>query len=297
MTEHFPQQIENSVSTWAKSHSTVRSVVEVGSQVRTDHPADQWSDLDLILLITKPLETGQTNEWIREIGSMIGNVWSTAQESGSTLDWFPLGNIISGRHKVDVVCCVVPEEVGKLRGLEEILPKLPYAYVFYPSCKIIYDVFGDQRNILVASGKYIPCIPNEAELINSYRLFWMELVHLTQLFNRGEYWRAANLQSQCLEKYLLKLIEWHAIVYQDKEKIWPRGRFLEEWADPRIVSDLQKLQFVLHGNAFGDTNLMLFNLHRWIALEICTKQGFLFPFEEAASYYDWLKELASSYKK
>lgn len=297
MVEYFPQQIEGKVAIWAKSHPTIQAVVEVGSQVRGDHPADQWSDLDLILLITEPLEQGLANEWVREISLIIGDVWSIAQETGSNFDWFPLGNIIFGKQKVDIVCTVIPEEVRKLKDMEAILPNLPYAYVYNPSCKIIYDYFGVPRKIVVTSGKYVPRIPGEAELINKCRLFWMELVHLAQIFNRGEYWRAAYLQSQCLDKYLLKLIEWHATVYQDKERIWPRGRFLEEWADPRIVSDLQKLQFALNRSAFGETNLMLFNLHRWMVLEICANTGFLFPFEESASYCEWLKELSKSYKK
>lgn len=68
MTENFAQQVENNLTTWAKSHHTVRSVVEVGSQVRVDHPADQWSDFDLILLITEPLQKSQANESERRRG-------------------------------------------------------------------------------------------------------------------------------------------------------------------------------------------------------------------------------------
>jgi len=203
-----------------------------------------------------------------------------------------LGNIISGRFKVDFVGSVIPDAVIQLLDLEDILPKIPFAYVFHPSCKVIYDLLGIPREISIMSGRYIPQFPDEAELLDCFRHFWMELVHAAQLFNRGEQWHAVNLQSNCQEKLLLKLIEWHSFIFQDPEKIWPRGRFLEEWADSRIVSDLQGLQLGFNRDTFWDSIFKLFDLHQRMALEICTQKGLSFPYDEANAYRRWLKDFS-----
>ena len=294
MMECFPQQAEIKITNWAKSQSTIRAVIEVGSQVREDHPADEWSDIDLVLLITKPVQHNETSEWLREISFIIGDIWSIAQESNSKTEWFSLGSLISGRYKVDIVCSVIPENAILFPDLETIILKLPYSYVFYPSCTILYDLQGIPRNIRIASGKYVPKIPDEAELVNNFRFLWMDLVHLAQLFRRGEHWRAASLQSHCMEKFLLKLIEWHSLIFQNEEKIWPRGQFLEEWADPRIVLELKDLSFVFNEYTFWESIFKLYDLHRWVALEICTKIGFSFPFDEANLYRSWLEDLSSN---
>jgi aminoglycoside 6-adenylyltransferase len=295
MNTDIANQIETIIIRWAKNHANLRAVVVMGSQARSEHPADEWSDLDLLFLITKYMNQDEADEWIKEICFELRGVWSSASEPISNSEWFPLGNIVLDRFKVDIVCAVIANEAFQLSDLETTLPKLPYAYVFYPSCKILYDLIGRPRTILIANGRYILNIPDEVRLVNNFRFFWMELVHLAQVYNRGEHWRAVILQNQCLEKYLLRLIEWHSLLFLEGERIWPRGRFLEEWADSRIVLELQDLQIVFKGNAFWTSIFKLYNLHRWLALEICKKKEFVFPTDEANTFLNWLKDLSFSF--
>ncbi|NLF78613.1 MAG: aminoglycoside 6-adenylyltransferase, partial [Chloroflexi bacterium] len=47
------QQLEGRISDWASEESAIRAVLVVGSRARhADHPADEWSDLDLMLFCT-----------------------------------------------------------------------------------------------------------------------------------------------------------------------------------------------------------------------------------------------------
>lgn len=47
----------------------MRAAIIIGSQARTDHPADEWSDLDIILLARDPAVYWQTKEWLTAVGT------------------------------------------------------------------------------------------------------------------------------------------------------------------------------------------------------------------------------------
>jgi aminoglycoside 6-adenylyltransferase len=78
------------------------------------------------------------------------------------------------------------------------------------------------------------------------------------------------------------MLGWHARAFKGPEyDTWLRGRFLEEWADPRAVEGLR--------NAFAhydtkDAWRALFatmDLFRWLSLEAAGKLGFAYPLEGA----------------
>jgi molybdopterin-guanine dinucleotide biosynthesis protein A len=56
------------VSDWAAEREDVQALVLVGSQARTDVPADRWSDLDLIFLLDDPTPYTEDASWIEEFG-------------------------------------------------------------------------------------------------------------------------------------------------------------------------------------------------------------------------------------
>jgi len=39
---------------WARKEAGIRAAFLVGSGARQDHPADEWSDIDLVLVATDP---------------------------------------------------------------------------------------------------------------------------------------------------------------------------------------------------------------------------------------------------
>jgi aminoglycoside 6-adenylyltransferase len=49
----YEQSIQRFVE-WSKDCDDVRGLVIVGSRARVDHPADGWSDLDVIVITTDP---------------------------------------------------------------------------------------------------------------------------------------------------------------------------------------------------------------------------------------------------
>ncbi|MCL4301757.1 MAG: nucleotidyltransferase domain-containing protein [Anaerolineae bacterium] len=46
------QQLKHRLVAWIATQPNLRAILVVGSQARRDHPADEWSDLDLMVFAT-----------------------------------------------------------------------------------------------------------------------------------------------------------------------------------------------------------------------------------------------------
>lgn len=44
----------NSYTAWAEASDDVRAALILGSRARIDHPADEWSDLDILVFARNP---------------------------------------------------------------------------------------------------------------------------------------------------------------------------------------------------------------------------------------------------
>ncbi len=88
-------------SDWAISRSDVRAVVLVGSSSRRDHPADEWSDIDILLIASDPQSYLDSTEWLASFGKPLfdivertttGKIWErrVLYESGLDVDFIVL---------------------------------------------------------------------------------------------------------------------------------------------------------------------------------------------------------------
>jgi aminoglycoside 6-adenylyltransferase len=56
------------VTDWGRERRDVRAVLVVGSQARADTPADEWSDIDLALVVDDPTPYLASAEWLGAFG-------------------------------------------------------------------------------------------------------------------------------------------------------------------------------------------------------------------------------------
>ena len=59
------------IAVWARSRDDVRAAVVVGSQARSDAPADRWSDLDVLLFVDDPERLAEDSAWVENFGSPV----------------------------------------------------------------------------------------------------------------------------------------------------------------------------------------------------------------------------------
>ena len=82
--------------------------------------------------------------------------------------------------------------------------------------------------------------PDQPEFINATSDFWYHTLWSAKHLRRGELWWAKSGADMHLKWLLQQMLEWHAQALKgDDYDTWLRGRFLEEWADPRAVEQLK----------------------------------------------------------
>jgi aminoglycoside 6-adenylyltransferase len=58
------EQLTQRIATWPHQDPDVRAAMVIGSRARTDHPADEWSDLDVLLFVRDPERYVRSAEWV-----------------------------------------------------------------------------------------------------------------------------------------------------------------------------------------------------------------------------------------
>ena len=66
ISQSYKKIVDNFIA-WASSEKKITGAMIIGSQVRDDHPADKWSDLDLWIITTDPDLYLSATDWIENI--------------------------------------------------------------------------------------------------------------------------------------------------------------------------------------------------------------------------------------
>ena len=268
---------------WAESENSIRGAAIVGSQARTDRPADRWSDLDLVVYTTNPMPLITTTDWLDHIGPY----WATFLEP--TVGGHTERRVLF-EEALDVDFVFLPVET--LAGLASDADTLA---IVQRGVRVVLDKDGvlsrTVSSIPVPVEKVPVPPPDEAEFLNTVNDFLYHTVWTAKKLRRGELWVALG----CVDNYLkwqcvLPLIIWHArAAHGGAYDTWMNGRFLEQWADPRVVAALP--------SAFGrydarDLWQALFGtmaLVRWLAPETAGLLGYDFPAQTAAQITAWVE--------
>jgi aminoglycoside 6-adenylyltransferase len=217
------------VTAWGRQRSDVRAVLVVGSRARADTPADQWSDTDLALVVDDPAPYLASPEWLGAFGRpLLTFVEPTAVgpfaerrvlfESGLEVD-FALLPVAAARRMAED-----PEGLAVLRrGFRVLVDKV--------------DLEAAMRNGLARSPA--PALPDQATFAQVTHDFWYHLVWAAKKLRRGELWIATQTCNCHLKGLVVRLLAWQARAADPQADTWHGGRFLERWADPQALRELQ----------------------------------------------------------
>jgi len=220
------------IKDWAESQQDIRAVLIQGSYARQENPADEWSDLDLTIVSTTP-DIYISTEWLQ----YLGKYWLTFVEK--TSDGNEMERRVLFEDGLDVDFAVysnttiqqmivhgVPEHAKYTlsRGIRNLVHK----------DGIINQIVG----IKIEKEEVEP--PSQQEYLELVNDFLYHYIWTLKKLKRKELWTA----KECLDNYmkwkLLKLIEWHSRATKGwNYDTWHAGRFLEEWADPKVIQGLR----------------------------------------------------------
>jgi aminoglycoside 6-adenylyltransferase len=257
--------IEERFCQWAESNEDVRAAVVIGSRARTDHPADEWSDLDVLVFADHHERYEQSGEWAERFAP----VW--VMRSGRTVmndpEWLVL---YAGGFRADFV--IHPATL--LCGLGKMMAENRLPLAVTRGVRVLIDRDSVIPPLPPPSSPG-PAQPPSAETFRAaVEGFWFDAVYAAHQLCRKEMVPFRGVDAG-LKWQLVTMMEWHARSTRGwATDTWHAGRFLDEWADPRCSARLKNCfapwDLEKTWQAFGE----LTDLYRDMAIDTARLLGF-----------------------
>jgi aminoglycoside 6-adenylyltransferase len=265
-------QLTQRIVGWAQQDPGVRAAVVIGSRARSDHPADRWSDLDVLLFVREPQRYVDSADWVLGFGS----VWFTFTERTPDGGAWERRVLYEGGLDVDFA-------LNPVQWLEHSAangPSPEMADVIRRGVRPLVD-----KDSLVARILQLPLPdaapfrqPAAAAFASLIADFWYHSLWSAKHLRRGELWWAKAGADWKLKGLLQQMLEWHAHATRGvQHDTWMRGRFLEEWADPRAVAQLSGAFAHYERHDIARALWATMELFRWLAQETAERWGYAYP--------------------
>jgi len=258
--------------TWADSDSGVRAALIVGSQARTDVPADEWSDLDIVIFHTDPARLIESTEWFRPFGTVVLSMVEPTAVGGSR----ERRVLFSDGRDVDFAI-FSSGAISFITGAPEGLSVLGRGFAVLVDKDHQLD---EIRSVVKANVPESSGLPTKEEFLADVSDFHYHLLWFAKKLRRGEMWLAKMGCDGYLKMLLLRMIEWSTIASSPtKVDVWHDGRFLDRWAPHEVKSRLPATfaQYETQdvSRALDETG----QLYSRLAHEVAGKLGWSYPAE------------------
>jgi aminoglycoside 6-adenylyltransferase len=270
--------------TWAQLRPDVRAGVVLGSWARDDMPADNLSDLDVVVIVSDPTVFLSEASWLLTFGEPC----LTFVEPTATGNFYE--RRVSFRDGRDIDFSLVP--VAAIQQMIGQQIPVEIADVFRRGFRILVDKdrLAERLTDSARWPEKADKLPTESTWRETGHDFLYHVLLAAKKALRGELWVATSSCNGYLKNLLLRLMEWHAKAKGHRDS-WHKGRFLERWAERDI---LQALPDTFAKYALDDVQRALMaNLHFYekFGREVANAFGYAFP-EEAYSFaVEQLKQL------
>jgi aminoglycoside 6-adenylyltransferase len=274
------QQLERRVADWARTRPDLSAAIVVGSRARADHPADPWSDLDLILFVADPAAYIANPTWLPEIGPL----WLAVPHRTGRGDpeWMAL---FEDGLKADFV---LARDAGDLRTA---LDRSHYGFVLSRGFRVLLD------RAPAGAPPHQPALqrappPGAQAFETAIHTFLLAATRVARALKRGELWPAKLGCDGELKIQLQTMMEWHARAAGVPEReIWHDGRFLEEWADPGALAALPATFAAYDLDDLSRALLATLDLYRRLARETAARWSHPYPVDAERRVTRWITGL------
>lgn len=285
MHSKYAETVEH-IRLWAQQEKDVHCVLILGSQVRKDFEGDEWSDLDVLLLVDNSDIFRQTNTWLAFLGEVLCEIVEEAYLDWIQLTWYTKRILLTDNRAVDF--SIMPYE-----RIEDILSL--NAEIHANGYQVIYDAGPDRvapkiEATLATLTEDASKVPTEDELWQTIQTLLFQLIFASKKLKRKELWVAVSCINQQVSHQLLALIEFHTVsVVGAPQRIRYEGRFLEQRMASPLVEKLAPCFAKYDTQDAIRTIHHLLGLSYCLAQDICEKNGY--PFK--TYLFDKTRELYS----
>jgi aminoglycoside 6-adenylyltransferase len=272
---------------WAENRHDIRTAFIVGSRARVDHAADRWADLDLVMITTSPESYMSSSDWIDNLGRPLLTLTElTPGEDNERRVLF------EGMLDVDFVILPSERVLKLLQASSDPQIQTQIWNMLGRGIRMLVDKDNmlEQVQPIVASIEKLPIHkPTQQDFLQIVGDFLYHAVFTTKHLRRGELWWTVTCLDCHMQNLLRQMIEWHALATHDwKHDVWFRGRFLEEWAHPRALKELQGAFAHFDREDIKRSLIASMDLFRWLATETAEKLGYEYPAKADECVTKWI---------
>jgi aminoglycoside 6-adenylyltransferase len=280
-------QVLDKLALWANTQVDVRAVIVIGSQARSDHPADEWSDIDVLVLTRNPEDLLEDTGWLEHIG----RPRITFLEKRKHGDGMERRVLFQEGLDMDIV--PLPVELAMSVAAEGMPSEAED--IFRRGVKFVVDKDGFEAILSKVSSAQSPATPpTEPEYDQVVKDFWYHAVWGMKKFRRGELWTAKACCDVYMKRRLLEMIEWQARASRGwNYDTWHTGRFIEEWANPRALKELGSAFARYAEKEISQAYIATMDLFHWLATEVADRLHYAYP-QDGEQY---ARELIDTYLK
>ena len=264
------EQLIEKFAAWARTRPDIHTAIVVGSRARADRPADEWSDLDIVMFVTDPEPYLTSADWLNNMGDI--RITFVEPTMGGEMERRVLFNggldvdfsiILYAKMKQMIQHGLPPELAGIVRrGIRVLLDREGLAACLNPT-----DTEPASPGSLA-----------QAEFLDAINDFWYHAVFTAKKLRRGELWYAKACTDGYMKRLLLKMIEWHSQTINGGHcDTWHDGRFMETWADPRVLEGLRGAFAHYDRDDIRRALSATMDLFRWLAKEIAELLAYPYP--------------------
>ena len=265
---------------WARGRPDVLALVVIGSQARAEVPADDLSDLDLLVVVEEVKAFTEHDEWLDELGDYL---IASLEQSGDF--YFEREILYRNGEKLDLIF-VPASHLGRWpeTGLE---PGM--AAVVNRGAKII-QATDEVRALVEKAAVAPPALPTEREFSVTVATFLVDCASGTRKLSRGEVWVVRDFVEAWLRPEVVRMLEVRARARG--EESWPSGRFMDRWVEPDTLRALESITIArVEASEVHGALVAMLDLFLQVANDVAASLGYAWPADEAAEVSKWVADL------
>lgn len=272
------KEIKENICHYGEADSAIKAVAAIGSTTRESVKADEYSDLDLIIVTEEP-QSWYSGEYPSKLGEM--NISFIEPTLGGGKEYRA---IYDEDKDVDMII-FTPEQ------FTEAVKNGVAGWVMNRGYDFLYDNTGFSELVReYVKPSVSPPQMSEEEFINLTNDFYFHNIWAAKKLLRRELWSAKMSVDAYLKNYLLKMTELYC--YQkDGKDVWHDGRFIERWADEWILEKLKVCFAHYEEDDIGKALIQTHELFRELAAGVSSAKGYTYPQKAENTAKAYLKRL------
>ncbi|MCA9882843.1 MAG: aminoglycoside 6-adenylyltransferase [Anaerolineae bacterium] len=271
------EPVVGAISAWAEKTPNVLAAVVLGSMANPGDKTDDFSDLDLTLVVNDLQPFLDDAAWFAPFAPYHTSYRESADIGQGIMDKV----ILDSYRMFDLSIFSMADLQGWMRASTD--SKQASQGFFRSSLLVLVDKIGivhalthdtDIDAIMYASDQP----PSYAEYKTVVATFWYYMLRSLKHLHRGDWWRTAMTCNRELRGPLLQMVTWQAKVINgwDYETLY-EGRYIQRWATPMVQDALPATYPQFNAISLRDALLATAELFNRLDVQVAPGLGFAHP--------------------